>query len=195
MSYSNKICIVCGKEFTPSNGRQKCCCKECSKVNRKQQTAKSDALYYQIHKDKYAEYHQTYYQANKDKIAEYNAKYRQINKSKIAERVAEYHQSPQGRAHLLLNSYRRRDREHNRGACTLTTEWIVENIFNGGTTNKCHYCGKELPYTELGCDRKDSSLSHTPENCVPCCFECNNKKRATPYVEYVAKLARDRARI
>ena len=154
----NKICIVCGKEFEPSSGAQKCCSKECSKVNNKQ----------------------------------YKAEYRQVNKDKYAEYQAKYHQTPQGRANRLLASYKRADRKADRGECTLTPDWIVENIFNGGTTNKCHYCGKELPFTELGCDRKDSTLPHTPENCVPCCFECNRKKHTTPYAEYVAKLVRDR---
>ena len=67
--------------------------------------------YYQANKDKYAEYHKI----NKEKIAEQKAAYRKANKSKIAEYkaeyYAEYHQSPQGRAHYLLNNYKRRDKK------------------------------------------------------------------------------------
>lgn len=55
----------------------------------------------------------------------------------------------------------------------------------------CHYCGKlvaevgsmrigrynkELFFVYLGLDRKDNNLPHTLDNCVPCCWRCNDKK-------------------
>ena len=51
----------------------------------------------------------------------------------------------------------------------------------------CHYCGKDLNRTKYRSeghgspsllDRKDSSLGYSKENCVPCCWECNNLKGA-----------------
>ena len=49
----------------------------------------------------------------------------------------------------------------------------------------CHYCGSDLNrtiYRSEGrgspslIDRKDSSLGYSQDNCVPCCWECNNLK-------------------
>ena len=77
-----------------------------------------------------------------------------------------------GRANILLNNYRKHDKDYGYGETTLTADWIVENIFSG---QKCVYCG-ESDWKKLGCDRIDDSLPHTPENCQPCCPHCNKKK-------------------
>ena len=66
------------------------------------------------------------------------------------------------------------------------TEWIVEHIF----TEPCHYCGK-TDYHELGCDRIDNALPHTPDNVVPCCAECNKKRGTTPYDEFIKRMGVD----
>lgn len=126
------------------------------------------------------EYNKQYRQKNKEKIAKRHADYYQNNKEKIAAHKAEYLLTPKGRALNLLSRYRQSDKKRNRGECTLTAEWVIEHIFN----QPCHYCGK-TDWHELGCDRKDSSLPHTPGNCVPCCKHCNDKKGATPYDEYM----------
>lgn len=89
--------------------------------------------------------------------------------------------TPFGRADNLIKSYRHADKKHNRGECTITPDWIVENIFNGQV---CHYCGK-ADWRELGCDRIDNSLPHVPGNVVPCCCECNKKRGTTPYDEFM----------
>lgn len=124
------------------------------------------------------------YHNNKEKILEYQAEYRQNNKEKIAayhaEYDAEYRSTPLGRALHLVGNYRYADKLYNRGECTLTPDWIIEHIFN----QPCHYCG-ETDWKELGCDRIDNSLPHTPDNVVPCCCECNKKKGTTPYEEYL----------
>lgn len=126
------------------------------------------------------EYHAEYYQNNKEKIAKQKSEYRQNNKEKNAEYQAEYRATPKGRAYSLLNAYRQEDNKYNRGECTLTPEWIVENIFS----QPCHYCGR-TDWHELGCDRIDNSLPHRPDNVVPCCWECNIKKQKTPYDEFM----------
>ena len=99
-------------------------------------------------------------------------RYRETHKDKIAAKNAGYSKTPIGRANILVGSYRRNDKKHNRGECTLTPDWIVDNIFS----QPCHYCGK-TDWHELGCDRIDNNLPHTPNNVVPCCWECNNKKK------------------
>lgn len=92
--------------------------------------------------------------------------------------------SKKGRASMLLSSYRRTDKERNRGECTLTAEWIIQNIFSGQV---CAHCG-ESDWRILGCNRLDNSLPHTTDNVEPCCKKCNNKmegkERAKPVLQY-----------
>lgn len=150
----------------------------------KEKITKQQAEWYQNNKEKILEYRTEYYQNNKDRIIEYQVEYRKKNKDRITERNSEYgakyRLTPFGRANNLLRAYRRSDKERNRGECTLTPEWIVENIFG----QPCHYCG-ETDWTKMGCDRIDNSLPHTPDNVVPCCYRCNCKKGTTPYKEYL----------
>jgi hypothetical protein len=52
-------------------------------------------------------------------------------------------------------------------------DW-VKNIFE----KQCYYCAVEQA---TGVDRIDSAISHTKDNCVPCCHLCNHLKRDMPY--------------
>lgn len=90
------------------------------------------------------------------------------------------------RAKGLINTYRKADKNYNRGECTLDAQWVVDNVFSGQV---CCYCG-ESDWHKLGCDRKDSSLPHTPENCVPCCLYCNLKKSTIPYDEFMRRIGK-----
>ena len=91
-------------------------------------------------------------------------------KERQLENVKKWQKTPYGRANHLLNSYRQSDRKANRGECTLTTEWIVENIFS----KPCVHCGK-VGWDIIGCNRVDDTKPHTKDNVEPCCFECNRK--------------------
>ena len=101
-------------------------------------------------------------------------------KEEIAAYKVEYDSTPFGRAINLLNAYKQKDKLYNRGECTITPDWIIQNIFN----NPCHYCG-ESDWLKIGCDRIDNSLPHRPDNVVPCCDKCNKKRGTTPYGEYM----------
>ena len=139
--------------------------------------------YRQTNKEKIAERKAKYYQANKEKkleyMAKYNAEYYQANKEKKLEYHAEYNKTPMGRACNIVQGYKRADKKHNRGKCTLTAKWVVENIF----PKPCHYCG-ETGWQIIGCDRIDNSKPHTPDNVVPCCAECNKKRHTRDYEEF-----------
>lgn len=102
------------------------------------------------------------------------------NKEYIAEYGAKYYSTPFGRASNLLHGYKQSDNLYNRGECTITADWIIQNIFS----QPCHYCG-ETDWHELGCDRIDNNLPHTPDNVVPCCCECNKKKARYSYDEFM----------
>jgi hypothetical protein len=99
------------------------------------------------------------------------------------EKKKDYRKTERGRALTLISGYKTSDKKHNRGECTLTAEWIIEHIFS----QPCHYCGK-TDWHEVGCDRIDNSLPHTPENVVPCCHDCNNKKARYEYDEFIEKI-------
>ena len=138
------------------------------------------------------DYYKKYYEDNKEKLDAYSKKYYENNndyhknfylehKEQYQSNHESYYSTQKGRAQMLLSTYNKNDRDKNRGEGDLTKYWIIENIFNVGV---CHYCGKKFDWTELGCDRKDSSLPHTKENCVPCCKDCNNRKRTKSYEEF-----------
>lgn len=132
----------------------------------------------EANKEKSAEYRQI----NKEKKAEYDKQYYAENKEKIGERHKQYNQTSMGRTSRLVQAYKREDKKYNRGKCTITAQWIVDNIFS----SKCIYCG-ESDWRKLGCDRKDNSLPHAEDNVVPCCGECNNKRQKKPFEEFIAE--------
>lgn len=149
---------------------------------------------YHNNKDKILERRKELYQENKETILNRNKEWRENNKEQIKEwrrcnreHLSEYSKAylktPIGRACNLRNSYMHNDKKHNRGECTLTAQWIVENIL----FKPCHYCG-ETGWEIIGCDRIDNSKPHTPDNVVPCCKHCNSKKGSTSYDEYLKML-------
>ena len=171
------------------------------KAKNKEKIAAKRAEYYQKNKDEFAAKHVEYYQKNREKILKqsaeyyqknkekkvaYKAEYRAKNKEKIAAKQAEHRSTPFGRARNLVDAYRLSDKKYNRGECTIDARWIVDNVFSGQV---CHYCG-ETDWKLLGVDRKDSSLPHTKENCVPCCKHCNEKKGITPYEEFMRMMGK-----
>ena len=158
-------------------------------------TARSEynKCYYQKNKGKFSKYYNDnkekiseYYQNNKEDRLDYQNEYYKNNKEDRLKYQNDYRSTHFGRANMLLNGYRRADKKRNSGECTLTPEWIVNNIFNGQC---CHYCD-ETDWTKLGVDRKDSSLPHTPDNCVPCCAKCNAKKKGMSYDEFMQMIGR-----
>ena len=130
--------------------------------------------------EKRKEYFKLYFKKYKDKKKKNDEKYRNSNKEEIKERGLKYRHTQNGRAHILIGRYRQADKKYNRGECTLTAEWVVENIFS----KPCQYCG-ETDWTKIGCDRIDNLKSHTPDNVVPCCYSCNCKKGIKEYEKFI----------
>lgn len=114
--------------------------------------------YYLAHKEKLNASSKIYYEEHKNEISKWQYNY-----------TKEYRKTPMGRAILLVNNYKKHDKNHNRGECTLTPEWIVENIFS----KPCVHCG-ETDWRKIGCNRLDNSLPHTTDNVEPCCKKCND---------------------
>lgn len=116
----------------------------------------------------------------KECCLEQQKQYRQDNREAIAEQKKQYYSTPNGRAYHLVYRYSQSDKEHNRGECTITPQWVIDSIF----TQPCHWCG-ESDWTKLGCDRIDNSKPHTPDNVLPCCEECNAKRGRMTYEEFL----------
>ena len=173
-------------------GRKK---KYLTEEERKEAKRLRNAEYYKHNKDKIYEKQIEWRTNNKEKLAEYYseyhhkywAEYYKNNKEKFDEKQTEYQKTPIGRANNLSSSYKHNDKINGKGECTLTGQWIVDNIF----TKKCVYCG-ESDWRKLGCDRIDNTLPHTPDNVVPCCAECNTKRGTIPYYEYLKKMATEK---
>lgn len=160
-------------------------------LKNKEKILEQQRQHYQENKDKKLEQQKQYYQNNKEKLLKQKNQYKQEhkekikqyyqnNKEKLLEKQKQYYYTQFGRANNLLNSYRREDKIHNRGECILTTKWIIDNIF----TSKCIYCGKD-DWTELGCDRINNDLPHTPDNVVCSCGECNNERGTKSFEEFL----------
>lgn len=131
-------------------------------------------------KERRKAYDARYYQKIKERHNEYMRIWREEHPNYDADR---YTTKQIVRAQCLLRHYQISDKKYNRGECTLTAQWIIDNIFN----KPCHYCG-ETDWRKMGCDRIDNSLPHTPENVVPCCLHCNNKRQKKTYEEFKASL-------
>ena len=147
--------------------------------------------YYLKHKEKIKERSKKWAEENREKRREiqkkwdnnnpeYITQYRERNKERIHEKDAQYNQTKIGRGNKLVTAYKHSDKVYGRGECTITGEWIVENIFN----SKCHYCG-ETDWHKLGCDRIDNSKPHTEDNVVPCCADCNTRKMHKDYKIFI----------
>lgn len=132
--------------------------------------------YYKNHREERIEASRQWKNANRDKLRAYNRKSskRWYDSGRGLESVKKYQKSHpvETRASVLVQGYKKADKQKQRGECTLTTRWILENIFN----SKCTYCGVS-GWTVLGCDRIDNSKPHTPDNVVCSCWDCNNKRQ------------------
>lgn len=109
-----------------------------------------------------------YFTEEERKAAHMEATKRYLEKH--PEYLTKYFSNKFNKAKKLLKGYNYSDKKANRGECTLTPDWIIEHIF----THPCAHCGKS-DWRELGCNRLDNSLPHTPDNVEPCCWECNKK--------------------
>lgn len=135
--------------------------------------------YKQEHKKEITDYNKYRYLEKKEIILAQAKQYWQENKEKVLEYNKKFNKTPIGRAVKLCSAYKRNDKKYNRGECTLTAQWIVDNIFS----KPCHYCG-ETGWEIMGCDRINNDLPHTPDNVVPCCKECNIKRQKKSYEEF-----------
>lgn len=134
--------------------------------------------------EKRKEYNKQYNETHKNEISENKKKYYADNKDKRDEYNKSYIKTKNGKARHIISDYKREDKKNNRNGFNLTTDWILNHVFN----SSCIYCGDD-DWQHLGCDRIDNSKPHTPDNVVCACGICNRErqnKRMTieEFIEY-----------
>jgi hypothetical protein len=88
--------------------------------------------------------------------------------------------------------------QYKRGALKRNIEYqLTENEFNELVIGKCFYCGDKLKnkikgqgktsgdFYYTGIDRVDSQKGYTKENCVSCCWTCNNMKNISSKNDFI----------
>lgn len=136
------------------------------------------------HKEKLTEQKKQYDAEHREQKKQYRAEH----KEEKAAYNKQYRATPIGRANNLAAAYRTSDKKYNRGICTITKEWIVDNIF----TKSCIYCG-ESDWKKLGCDRIDNTKPHTIDNVVCCCGKCNVKRKAMDFKKFMVMKKKETA--
>ncbi len=132
------------------------------------------------------------YRQNMEKYIKSASRWREENKEKSNEIKNNWRKNnPQKvRARSILDRYTDKDNNDNRGECTITVKWIMDNIF----TSKCIYCG-DSDWRHLGCDRIDNSKPHTEDNVVCSCGICNiergDRYSVEEFIEYRKTHPRD----
>lgn len=151
------------------------------RAKNKEKVKKQQAEWYANNKDRLQKYRDNYKAKHPTGRAEAQKKYRQNNHDKVlAYKKEAYYNHKPTRAYSLYRSYKRADDLRRGGGCTITKEWILENVYSGQV---CCYCGCS-DWQKLGLDRIDNNLPHTPENVVVSCSDCNFKRHEKDYYEF-----------
>lgn len=132
-----------------------------------------EKAYYEANKER----KKAYYEANKEVILEREKAYREANKEAIVERDKAYYRTPKGRYNRIKIAAKRRDIRF-----SLPFELYESKLWG----KPCHYCGCDIETT--GLDRKDNSKGYTPDNVVPCCRSCNERKGPKLYEEFLQEI-------
>lgn len=150
-------------------------------VKNKAKINENKAQWCSVNPEKVKEYRHRYAINNPEKKKNRDHQYYIENKSHCRENNKQWLRlHPEyARAHMLLSCYQKYDRIYKKGGTAITTHWIIDNIF----TKRCLYCG-ETDWRKLGCDRINNNKSHTPENVVCCCKECNKKRADKDFLEF-----------
>ncbi len=85
-------------------------------------------------------------------------------------RLASYRKN---RRYSLDQLWKRLNKDAHRRGYTVTLTFLE---FQEMRTQRCHYCGGELPGQGHGIDRADNTLGYLLSNVVACCTRCNKTK-------------------
>jgi hypothetical protein len=175
----HKKCAKCGEEkpatpeyFHKGSGNLRSHCKVCRLA--------VDKDYYEANKEHKKEYGKAYYEANKEYKKSYDKDYREANRERVLKNSAARYRTPKGKWELIRTRAKQRNLDF-----SLPFELYESKLWG----NPCHYCGVDIEVT--GLDRKDSNKGYTPDNVVPCCWNCNTKKSAKPYEQFLEEIKKN----
>lgn len=132
--------------------------------------------------EKNQDYYKEYYEKNKERIKK--------NKKKTTSKHPKTHSDRQYKSEEERNAYQRADHlcrnykrmDSKKGfdiSDNITGDWIYKNILY----KKCIYCNCE-GWDVLGVDRINNTKPHTPNNCVPSCKNCNDKRNKKDFYDF-----------
>jgi len=91
--------------------------------------------------------------------------------------------------------------QYKRSAKKRNLDWnLTEEQFFDIVTGNCYYCDSSLDNTKrgqgktsgdfkyTGIDRFNNSIGYTKDNCVACCWMCNNMKSSYTNIEFINKI-------
>lgn len=108
-----------------------------------------------------------------------------MNKKELqTQYIKKYRNTLKGHSVNVLSHCKWMDKVAGRPQGDLTVEWIMKTIINGCAHK--NECGT-TDWREVGLNRLDNSLSHTKDNCEPCCKKCNDRLAAKEKAEKKAK--------
>ena len=143
----------------------------------KEAIAERKKAYYEANKEAFVERAKAYYEANKEAIAEQKKAYYKANKKAIVEREKAYYRTPKGKFRTIKKEAKLRNINFS----------LPFKLYESQLWGKpCHYCGCEIEIT--GLDRKDNDKGYEVGNVVPCCHNCNSKKKDRPYQVFIEEM-------
>ena len=119
-------------------------------------------------------------------------KYRVENKGYLKEQKKQYYDDIRKHALVCLRDGKIKYQQKWDVFCNQIKHCSKKHPYSADFTNEtmfdmmskgCFYCGN----TSTTIDRIDSTLDHTPDNCIGCCQGCNNSKGAADYTTFVRK--------
>jgi hypothetical protein len=113
---------------------------------------------------------------------EYNKKihkeYYDKNKTQMNKQSSEFLQTPPGKFLSYRNGAKRRKIEFE----------LTKDEFNSFWQKNCYYCDSTI--NTIGIDRVDSNIGYYLNNCVPCCYKCNQIKMNMKPIEFLEQIKR-----
>jgi hypothetical protein len=185
----NKTCTRCGEEkpatleyFHKREGEAlRADCKVCRiqsakahYIANKEAISEYGKAYYEANREAVIEKSKARYEANREAVIERVTAYREANREAINEQKKAYYRTPKGKFRSVKSEAKRRGINF-----SLLFELYETQLWG----KPCHYCGCEIEVT--GLDRKDSGKGYSRDNVVPCCYDCNSKKKDKPYDQFV----------
>lgn len=138
------------------------------------------------------EYFEKYREKNREKFKEYDKERYETNKVQVKERDKKRYDDKTQYAVDSITAGRIIDQQKWNTWCDAIKRRAKKHPYSIDFTNdiifdmmirKCFYCG-DIATT---IDRIDSTLGHVPENCVGCCYGCNNSKGAADPSTFIRK--------